>query len=86
MPIPTTPQIDELVESLYQSGEFESRTAVIDRALRLLQRRRDMVQLIDVGIQQLDAGEFTEYSEDDRDRFIADIIAHSRLRLTGEAG
>ncbi len=83
MSIPSTPQIDQLVEKLYQSGEFQSRTEVIDRALRLLQRRQEVAQLVEVGLEELDAGELTTYGEHERDRFVADIVANSRDRMAG---
>jgi Arc/MetJ-type ribon-helix-helix transcriptional regulator len=75
MPIATTPEIDNLVESLYRSGEYASRVEVIEKALHLLQRRRELSDLLQIGIEQLDAGEYVEYGVNERERLKADIAS-----------
>lgn len=73
MPVPITPEIEQLVESLYQSGGFNDRTQVLDEALRLLQRRKDIARKVQEGIEDLDAGYFTEYDESELERFRSDV-------------
>jgi Arc/MetJ-type ribon-helix-helix transcriptional regulator len=73
MPIATTPEIESLIESLFRTGEFASQADVIEKALRLLQRRRELSDLLRIGTAQLDSGEYLEYGVDERARFKADI-------------
>ena len=73
MAVPITPEIEQLIESLYQSGGFTDRTQVLDEALRLLQRRKDVARKIQEGIDDLEAGVFTEYDESSLDRFRSDV-------------
>jgi Arc/MetJ-type ribon-helix-helix transcriptional regulator len=85
MAVPITPEIEQLVESLYQSGGFDDRTQVLDEALRLLQRRRDIARKVQEGIEDLDAGYFTEYDESELERFRSDVgIINSDPTVSGK--
>lgn len=85
MPVPITPEIEQLVESLYESGGFDDRTQVLNEALRLLQRRNDIARKVQEGIDDLDAGYFTEYDESELERFRSDVgIRNSDPAISGK--
>lgn len=75
MAVTITPEIEGLVETLFRSGDYEDRLQVLDEALKLLQRRQDLMHKVRAGVEQLDAGLYTEYDERSREQFRADILS-----------
>ncbi len=63
MGLELTPEQEELVQTLFQSGKFTSESEVVDEALGLLTRRDQLRAEIDEGLAQLDRGESID-SED----------------------
>lgn len=62
------PELDEFIRNEVASGRYESPQAVICDALRLLKERElereRFLREIQLGLEQLDRGESTEYDED----------------------
>ena len=54
-------------------GGFSSESEVLSEALRLLRSCEQFRHDVQAGGQQLDQGQFDEYGQADRDRFIADV-------------
>ncbi len=76
------------VQSMIASGGFRSETEVVGEALRLLQtRQRKLEELraeIQVGLDQLDRGEYVELDEKSLPAFFAEIIAEVDRELASE--
>jgi antitoxin ParD1/3/4 len=83
--ISLTREQDEFVESVVKSGEYQNASETIRDALRALQQRRreDALKLahlkmqIEVGLADLDNGDFVEIEDSDLDAYIEKL---------GEAG
>ena len=80
MALQITPEQQALVNVIFQTGGFSSESDVLNSALELLQRQRQLVSDVNAGVAALDADEYTEYGEDDRDRFRADIATEAESR------
>lgn len=78
MSITLPPEFEALVNVRVASGAYSSEQDVLRTAFNLLQRRDDLLAHIDEGTQQLRAGQYQEYGENDRARFLADV-ADSKL-------
>jgi len=63
------------VSARVASGAYASEQDVLRTAFDLLQRRDDLLAHIDEETQQLRAGQYREYGENDRQIFIADVAA-----------
>jgi antitoxin ParD1/3/4 len=63
-----TPQLEELVKHMVESGLYRSPQEVIDAAIHLLdERNRKLAALradVQKGLDQLARGEYTEYTDD----------------------
>ncbi|MEZ6059362.1 MAG: hypothetical protein R3C19_03265 [Planctomycetaceae bacterium] len=61
-------EISQLNENFIQTqianGVFPDRQSALNAAVELLRRRSDVLERIDTGRRQLDAGDFTEYDDD----------------------
>ena len=78
--IKITEEQERLVRSIFERGGFSTETDVVSSALELLQRQRKLLADVDAGVDALNAGEYTEYGESDRERFLADIAAEAKSR------
>jgi putative addiction module CopG family antidote len=75
MSIVLPPEFEAFVSTRVASGAYASEQDVLRTAFDLLQRRDDLLAHIDEGTQQLRAGQYREYGENDRQIFVADIAA-----------
>lgn len=82
MNVPIPAEFQEFVQSIIRTGNYQSEAEVVGEALRLLRKREELRCEVDAGVEQLDRGEYTEYDEDSLPRFLADIEARQRARLT----
>jgi antitoxin ParD1/3/4 len=57
MSLQIPPEIEEMVQSIFSSGQYESESDVIREALGLLRRRDLMRRDINEGIAEIDRGE-----------------------------
>jgi len=70
-----SPDNERFLEQAVADGRFADRGEAIDEALRLLRRRDDLIRAVNAGVDQLDAGQYTEYDEAELDQFLADICS-----------
>lgn len=75
MSIVLPPEFEAFVSTRVASGAYASEQEVLRIAFDLLQRRDELLAHIDEGTQQLRAGQYREYGENDRQVFIADVAA-----------
>jgi len=79
------PEFESFVHTRVASGAYPSEQEVLRTAFDLLAKRESLLAHIDEGGDQLRKGRFTEYSEGDRDKFVADIAAAaSRVDESGK--
>jgi len=57
MGLEITPDVEETVKSILQSGQYDSESAVLREALSLLRLRDELCGDIQAGIAELDRGE-----------------------------
>lgn len=76
-----SPENEAFLDALVANREFASRDAVIDEAIRLLRRRRELIDSVDAGVQQLRAGQVHRYAADELERFLADVDQREKQRF-----
>jgi putative addiction module CopG family antidote len=83
MSIDIPPQYLPFVQQAVASGRFESESALVGEALRLLQQRHDQLkQAVQRGFDQIDRGESFEIDDDDQlHRFFEDIMREARAEI-----
>ena len=77
-----TPDLERLVAAEIASGAYETADAVIRDALKLLRANGDRLRRdVEVGLAQLDRGDFTEYDLDRVEKLAQDVKTRGRQRL-----
>ena len=81
-----SPEFDAFIQGRVASGAYASEHDVLQVAFNLLEKRESLLAQIDEGRSQLTRGEFTEYGEIDRDKFIANITrATAHVKSSGQS-
>ncbi len=89
MHVSLTPHLEELVRDKVKSGLYCSASEVVREALRLMEDRDrvremrldDLRKEIQIGIEQIERGESTEYTTETLHELFDDIKARGRARL-----
>ena len=79
--VPIPAELEPFVQAVVQSGSYHDPAEVVGAALRLLARREQLLRDVKAGVEQLQRGEYTEYGEDCRREFLADIQAEEQARF-----
>ena len=78
MPVQITPELEALVQEILAEGVFQDESEVLHEALRLLQKRQQLLRDVNAGVAQLDQGRFSEYDENSLEQFLDDVRVVSR--------
>ena len=87
MEISLEPRYEQMLASLVESGRFSSPSDAISAALEMLSLQDDepldeeILEKIRIGEEQLDRGEYVEYSLDDLDRLPDDIERRAKAKM-----
>jgi antitoxin ParD1/3/4 len=89
MKIHLTPDLERLVTEKVESGQYQSPSDVICEALWLLKDRDDLHRHkleelrreIQIGLDQIDRGEYTVYDENSLPQMLEEIKAKGREKL-----
>ena len=92
MEVALTPELEALIHQEVESGRYPSAGEVIRDALRLFQHQSEhpeeelvaLRQEIQVGIDELERGEYTEYDDDTLPDLVEDIKTRGLERLRAE--
>jgi putative addiction module CopG family antidote len=85
MSLTLPPEFDAFIQTRVASGAYASEHEVLQMAFDLLKKRESLLAYIDEGRGQIEIGQFAEYGENDRDKFISDISRKSaRIKSPGE--
>ncbi len=92
MEIALTPELEALVHQEVESGRYPSAGEVIRDALRLFKRRSEVPeqepvalgQEIQIGIDELERGDYVEYDDDTLPHLVEDIKTRGLERLRAE--
>ncbi|MEW6529546.1 MAG: type II toxin-antitoxin system ParD family antitoxin [Thermodesulfobacteriota bacterium] len=57
MSLEMTPELEEMVQTIFGSGKYGSKAEVLHEALDLLKKRDELRQEINQGLAELDAGQ-----------------------------
>lgn len=90
MNLASTPDLKRMIDEELASGTYESPGEVVRDALRLLKesrelrrRRLDALRLeAQVGLDQLERGEYSEYAANEMPRLSEEVKSRGRDRLT----
>ncbi|MDA0205763.1 MAG: type II toxin-antitoxin system ParD family antitoxin [Acidobacteria bacterium] len=81
MEISLKPEHEKLLQEQLKSGRYQGPSEVVGDALELLHMRQEEIRLVQVGIDQIERGEFrTLNDETDVDTFVEEIEASSKAR------
>ena len=83
MSIILPPEFESFVNVRVASGAYASEQDVLRTAFNLLQRRDELLAHIDEGTRQLRAGQYQEFGDDDRKRFLNDISSADNVNPGG---
>lgn len=92
MEVALTPELEALIHEEVESGRYPSAGEVIRDALRLLRRRSEhpeqeldaLRQEIQIGIEELDRGEYVEYDDRTLPQLVEDVKTRGLERLQAE--
>lgn len=92
MEVALTPELEALIQQEVESGRYPSAGEVIRDALRLFKRQSELPeqeldalrQEIQIGIDELDRGEYIEYDDDTLPHLVEDIKTRGLERLRAE--
>jgi putative addiction module CopG family antidote len=73
MSITLSPEFEAFVHTRVASGAYASEQEVLRTAFELLDKRDRLRAHIDEGARQIESGQFAEYGDGDREKFIASI-------------
>jgi antitoxin ParD1/3/4 len=87
MNVSLTPELESLVNEKVQTGMYQTASEVVREALRLLKERdetklRELREMIQAGIGQLERGEYTEYDPANVKALAVAVRDRGRRRLT----
>jgi putative addiction module CopG family antidote len=93
MPLVLSNDLEKLVGNQISSGRYQTPEQVLGEALRLLRchedirerKLQDLSSELQIGIDQLDSGEFTEYDESNIHELAEDIKRRGRKALTARS-
>jgi Arc/MetJ-type ribon-helix-helix transcriptional regulator len=68
-----SPDSESFIASEIALGAFESRDDAIEAGIALLKKRRELIEKLDEGHRQLEAGEYVEFDEDGLRQFFAGL-------------
>jgi putative addiction module CopG family antidote len=77
-------QFVPFVQRSIASGRFESESAMLTEAFRLLALRERELKLVEEGFDQIERGECIELDDEGLDKFFEDIMREGRERLRAE--
>lgn len=75
-----SPENEQFIQHVVECGTFHSRGEALDEAVALLKRRQWLLEHIDEGTRQLEAGEYTDYDEEGLRRFFDEVQAEGLKR------
>ena len=88
MNLPLNPEEQELIRQKVESGLYSSPNEVISTALRLLDQYdhtlEELRKDVQEGVDQLDRGEYTEYTDETLHQFFAEIEAQGLKELEAQ--
>jgi len=71
---------EHFIQQVIEEGSYRDRAEVLDEAVELLKQRKELLDHIDIGTQQLRNGEDTEYNDETLRELFDEIQARGRER------
>lgn len=84
MSIDIPPQFVSFVEEAIASGRFESESAMVTEAFKLLALRERELKLVQKGFDDIERGDYLEFDDEGLAKFFEDIKREGRERLRAE--
>lgn len=77
-------EFQPFVATVISSGRFNSETEVVGEALRLLKNREELIRAVNLGVEQINRGEYTTYNSESLADLAAEIKREGREILDAE--
>ena len=72
---------EHFIQQVIEKGAYRDRTEVLDEAVELLKERRELLEHLDIGTQQLRNGEQTDFNDETLRELFDDIQTRGRERF-----
>ena len=82
MSVDIPPQFLPFVQKTIAAGRFESESAMLGEALRLLQEQEELRHAIEKGFDQIERGECIELSEEELEEYFEGLVRHGEERAS----
>jgi len=73
-----SPENERFIETQIAGGAFQTRGEALDAAVDILRLRKELLDRIDEGRRQLDAGEYVEYDDEGLRKRFDELKARAR--------
>jgi antitoxin ParD1/3/4 len=88
MNVSLTPQLERMIAKKVKGGQYQTASEVVREGLRLLRERDEELDWVraqvQIGIDEIERGEYEEYDETTTKDLIEDIKRRGRERLAAE--
>ena len=81
MKVALTPEQEKVVSDKISSGRYQTASEVVGEALQLLQQRDTLRKELQIGLDQIERGEFREHNEKTLRRLASQVKARGIARL-----
>lgn len=78
-----SPENEAFLAAAIARHDFPDRDAALDEAVALLRRRRELIEAVNLGVEQLNCRQGQAYGPDELERFLTDVEARERQNLSG---
>jgi Arc/MetJ-type ribon-helix-helix transcriptional regulator len=75
-----SPQNEQYIQQVVETGRFRDRGEALDEAVELLKKRIELVQHVDEGTRELAAGDYVDYDDAGLRDFFDQVQRQGRAR------
>lgn len=76
-----SPENEAFLAAAIARHDFKDRDAALDEAVALLRRRRDLIEAVNQGVEQLNRGDAQRYEAHELERFLNDVETREKQRF-----
>ena len=94
MNVSLTPELEDFINGKVRTGMYHSASEVVREGLRMLKEQDEIRQLrldqlrreVDIGLDQLERGEYTEYDATNIHTLVEEVKAEGQKRIAARNG
>jgi putative addiction module CopG family antidote len=84
MNVPIPNDLESFIEELIRTGSYHDPSEIVGEALRALKRQEQLRRAVQLGVDELDRGEYIEYDDASLAKFVEDIKKLEETRYVGK--